>query len=96
MKYLTFFLLIAMLSHNPPATAQIPYPFLKYDENTIQYTENIQSFVEKLRARQNGETNTINIVQIGDSHIQADWFGERIRELLQIKFGNAGRGLVVR
>jgi lysophospholipase L1-like esterase len=84
-----------MLSHNPPATAQLPYPFLKYDDNTIQYTENLQNFADKLRARQSGATNTINIVHIGDSHIQADWFGERIRELLQTKFGNAGRGLVV-
>jgi lysophospholipase L1-like esterase len=97
MRYITLFLLIAMLSDAPKATAQplLPYPFLKYEENTIQNTAVLQDFVTKMRARSNGEQNTINIVHIGDSHIQADWFGERIRELLQTKFGNAGRGLIV-
>lgn len=36
----------------------------------------------------------ISIVHIGDSHIQADYFSGRIRELLQYSFGNGGRGLV--
>lgn len=36
----------------------------------------------------------INVLHIGDSHIQADFFSGRLRELLQYTFGNGGRGLV--
>jgi lysophospholipase L1-like esterase len=38
----------------------------------------------------------VNIVHIGDSHIQADFFTGRVRELLQSNpsFGNGGRGFV--
>lgn len=36
----------------------------------------------------------ISVMHIGDSHIQADYFSGRMRELLQYSFGNGGRGLV--
>ncbi len=36
----------------------------------------------------------INIMHLGDSHIQADHMSGRMRELLQFSFGNGGRGLV--
>lgn len=36
----------------------------------------------------------VNIVHIGDSHIQADLFSGYMRRALQEKFGNAGRGFV--
>lgn len=34
------------------------------------------------------------IVHIGDSHIQADWFSGKLRNLLQEHYGNAGVGLL--
>jgi lysophospholipase L1-like esterase len=44
------------------------------------------------------EVNTANrvykIVHIGDSHIQADWFSGKVRELLQESYGDAGTGIV--
>ena len=36
----------------------------------------------------------VNIVHIGDSHIQADFSTSTTRRLLQYDFGNAGRGLI--
>ena len=36
----------------------------------------------------------INIVHVGDSHIQADLMTNVVRERLQAEYGNAGRGLV--
>jgi LysM repeat protein len=36
----------------------------------------------------------INFVHIGDSHIQADLMTNVVRELLQMEYGNGGRGLV--
>src|ERR1019366_7301974 len=37
----------------------------------------------------------INILQIGDSHIQADFLSAQVRTDFQTDFGNAGRGVVV-
>jgi lysophospholipase L1-like esterase len=39
-------------------------------------------------------SGAFNIVHIGDSHIQADWFSGKLRDLLQEKYGNAGKGLI--
>lgn len=36
----------------------------------------------------------LDIVHIGDSHIQAEMGTSRLRELLQQRYGNAGRGLI--
>ena len=37
---------------------------------------------------------SISILQIGDSHIQADWSASVVRQRLQSEFGNAGRGCI--
>ncbi|MDR1881670.1 MAG: LysM peptidoglycan-binding domain-containing protein [Prevotella sp.] len=51
------------------------------------------SFVfEKLYNLEKNKQGKVNIVHIGDSHIQADFFTDAIREALQIKFGNGGSG----
>ncbi|MEL6134762.1 MAG: GDSL-type esterase/lipase family protein, partial [Bacteroidota bacterium] len=47
--------------------------------------------LERLEAR---KIRTVNVVHIGDSHIQADWMSGQLRALLQTRFGTAGRGLV--
>lgn len=39
-------------------------------------------------------TQPVNIVHIGDSHVQADFSTGTVRQLLQYDFGNAGRGLI--
>ncbi|MFM8433605.1 MAG: GDSL-type esterase/lipase family protein [Bacteroidota bacterium] len=51
-------------------------------------------FFQKLHLLEEKSVRRINIVHIGDSHIQADNLSGTLRELLQLKFGNAGRGLV--
>lgn len=47
---------------------------------------------EKLYNLETNNEGKINIVHIGDSHIQADFFTNAIREILQEKFGNGGIG----
>jgi len=42
----------------------------------------------------NAHQSRINILQIGDSHIQADFLSEKVRNDIQSDFGNAGRGVV--
>lgn len=40
------------------------------------------------------QETVFKVVHIGDSHIQADWFSGRLRDLLQQQYGNAGKGLI--
>jgi lysophospholipase L1-like esterase len=84
--------------------AQAPLPtnattfensFINQILNVIENGAVLQPLTEKIQALKRGENATINIVHIGDSHIQADWLTERVRELLQKKYGDAGRGLIV-
>ena len=43
---------------------------------------------------ENERLRRLNIAHVGDSHLQADMFSGEVRQLLQLKFGNAGRGFV--
>ncbi|WP_121967046.1 LysM peptidoglycan-binding domain-containing protein [Myroides sp. N17-2] len=60
--------------------------------NKIYYTEQLNTFFSKLQKVTRTKKGKINIVHIGDSHIQADFFSGRMRVLLQNKFGNGGLG----
>ena len=62
------------------------------DENRVLYPENLLNFFQKLAALEQKKQTKINIVHIGDSHIQADLLTGRIRSLLQDRFGNGGLG----
>jgi LysM repeat protein len=48
----------------------------------------------KLKENEKHNFQKINIVHIGDSHIQGDMMTNQIRKNLQQRFGNAGRGFV--
>lgn len=66
-------------------------------ENTIINSMAICNFYERLadlKNNLNASAKKINIVHIGDSHIQADLMTNVTREKLQDTFGNAGRGLI--
>ncbi|MDR2955134.1 MAG: LysM peptidoglycan-binding domain-containing protein [Prevotella sp.] len=52
----------------------------------------LEPLFDKLYDLENNKEGKINIVHIGDSHIQADFFTNAIRESLQYKFGNGGFG----
>ncbi|WP_286926641.1 GDSL-type esterase/lipase family protein [Flavobacterium sp. UBA4197] len=63
-----------------------------YGENAIANQKALQKFFDKLYQLETTKTGKVNIVHIGDSHIQADLFTGVIRKALQDKFGNAGLG----
>lgn len=63
-------------------------------KNGIQNPKGIANFLQKLYNLEKTHSGKINIVHIGDSHIQADLLTNKVRENLQAVFGNAGRGLV--
>jgi len=72
------------------------YSCIDYDKNTIgngtdkylfSFFNRIDNFVKTKKGK-------INIVHIGDSHIQADYLTEEARTLFQQTFGNGGRGFL--
>jgi lysophospholipase L1-like esterase len=54
----------------------------------------LASFHRALGDLQARRTNRVTIVQIGDSHTATDHFSGRLRELLQQRFGDGGRGML--
>ena len=60
--------------------------------NIITNTSSLNLFFEKLYSLEKEKGGKVNIVHIGDSHIQADLMTGIIRKTLQARFGNAGAG----
>jgi len=85
-------------THPDVAHRLLSYPFIKQDKNQIQAYENssMRHFYASLDSLQHGRKSKVNIIHIGDSHVQADFFSGHLREMLQADslFGNGGRGLV--
>lgn len=69
------------------------YGFLNKDANCINLNGADWSELKNVFAE--SEERAINIVHIGDSHIQADMSTSMVRRLLQNDFGAEGRGLIV-
>ena len=68
------------------------YDFLNLEQNIIDLKGNDWSCIKD--ALQKTDENKFTIVHLGDSHLQADVGTGHVRELLQEKFGNGGRGLI--
>lgn len=92
-------LLFAGLSHDVHAQ-RIDFTYKTYGlevdaDNVIQNVAHLEKFFEKLYQLQLANVRKVNIVHIGDSHIQADYMTSIIRRNFHRHFGNAGRGLIV-
>ena len=72
------------------------YPCIDYDKNTIGNGTDkfLFSFFNHLDHYIKTRMGKINIVHIGDSHIQADYLTNETRTLFQQTFGNGGRGFI--
>jgi lysophospholipase L1-like esterase len=75
-------------------SAYLKYAFIKKELNKIENDSTLNSFYEKLYQLEKIKQGRVNITHIGDSHIQADHFSGAMRQKLQLRFGNAGRGLI--
>jgi len=73
---------------------EIQFDFIKEQSNEIVNSATLSGFYEKLYQLKKTKKGKINIVHIGDSHIQADLLTHTVRQLLQKQFGNAGRGFI--
>ena len=97
------FLLIALTISVQYSSAQLPavletgksYPFVNKELNVIYNHEQLSGLMEKLFLQKKSGDQKINILHIGDSHLQADLETSVIRTTLQKEFGNSGRGLIV-
>ncbi|MBF6607583.1 MAG: LysM peptidoglycan-binding domain-containing protein [Flavobacterium sp.] len=88
-----FLLLMVICTHtlNAQSDSVTDSPYV---QNEIIHLAEIESFYNKLRALQQKQPSKINIVHIGDSHIQADLMTNATRKQLQNVLGNGGRGFV--
>lgn len=68
---------------------------LNLGENKVENAAfSLSYFKLKMDSLQAGKIKKVNILQIGDSHIQPDNFSGEIRRQLQKQYGNGGRGLI--
>ena len=79
----------------PVDSLHIRYQLVKEEDNVIQNASALDEVFESLFQQLMLNDRIINIVHIGDSHIQADYLTATVRRHIQKQFGNAGRGLVV-
>jgi LysM repeat protein len=93
------FLLVGLLHLN--VAAQTDSLYVVVDTTAIEIAVNeitnkkaLHPLFEKINKMQADKSGKINIVHIGDSHIQADFFSGKFRQNLQQQFGDGGRGFV--
>lgn len=60
----------------------------------VVHQEEFGQFLSKLGALRKDPSGQLRVYQIGDSHLQAGFFGGKLRERFQGLFGSAGRGLI--
>lgn len=107
MNKLIIFFCCLLWSANSKAQKSVSLPTIKnmiskidtatietYTGNHIYNAQVLESVFAKLKENESGKNQKINIVHIGDSHIQGDLMTNKIRKILQQQFGNAGRGFV--
>lgn len=94
MKILT--LALAILSISSLSSNAADYPaFINNSANHIELNgTDLSSLKSKLSGLRQGNDDIVKILHIGDSHIQAEFVTNHLRDKLQTLYGNAGRGLI--
>jgi lysophospholipase L1-like esterase len=64
------------------------------DQNVLLNAEALSIFYDKLRDLAETRKGQVAILHVGDSHVEAGYLPGIVRDGLQRKFGDAGRGLV--
>ncbi len=64
------------------------------EKNLIEQSSALRPFFDALDSLRKRKTGQIEILHIGDSHLQADFFPQQMRTRFQQTYGNAGRGIV--
>ena len=74
----------------------IPNDFglVDYTNCKITNAKQLDSFFQKLYQLKKVNQGKVNIVHLGDSHIQGDYLTQQVRQNFQKEFGNGGRGFL--
>ncbi|WP_299453888.1 GDSL-type esterase/lipase family protein [uncultured Microscilla sp.] len=88
---------LAKLPNTP--TVERKYPFVRYDYNQVykpQQGKAFSHFYQALDEYLQDKRRKVNIMHIGDSHLQADFLSDQVRKHFKYQphFGLAGRGYV--
>lgn len=70
------------------------YGLVDYTKTAITNPDHLKPLFEKLYRLKKEKRGTINILHLGDSHIQGGYMTQQLRQNFQLEFGNAGRGFV--
>ena len=96
-RIVVLFLLLGTITNShaqrKKKTSPIKEPVINQSFNRI-FCGTLDSFYTRLHRLEKIKNGTVTVVQIGDSHTQPDFISSVVREKLQQRFGNAGRGLV--
>lgn len=90
---LFFFFCSLVKGQNDSLFVAIDTTIVTVAKNEIIHKKALEPLFQKLKSVQQQKTK-INIVHIGDSHIQADFFSGKFRQNVQQLFGDGGRGFV--
>jgi lysophospholipase L1-like esterase len=85
-------------THSLPPLTDSVYSSLPFINDTLciinDRTNSLQPFINVLKELREGKDTVINIIHLGDSHIQAGYLSGQTMRMLQASFGNAGRGWI--
>lgn len=84
--------LAALLALATNGLAQTPRPKPAAAATTSSEAALLAPFYRALQELETGKRQRVVVLQVGDSHTHADHFTQALRERLQSRFGNAGRG----
>jgi len=95
-RLMGFFLFASNFGLMAQSSLQDQYPFLNLEKNVIRSEEKLASFWQKLKSLEEYHDRQVQVLHIGDSHIQADLFTGEVRRLFKEdkRFPMAGRGFV--
>ncbi len=83
------------ISENLGETSQTPPTIKSTPAPVVASTDGLSRFYSALAQLESGKrTRPVVVLHLGDSHIAADRFSGDLRQKLQQRFGDAGRGLV--
>lgn len=91
--FLFFFFCTLVKGQNDSLFVAIDTTIVSGAKNEIIHKKALEPLFQKLKTVQHQKTK-INIVHVGDSHIQADFFSGKFRQNVQQQFGDGGRGFV--
>jgi LysM repeat protein len=84
----------SLLSQITDSSASQKFRICLSDSNKIENDQSLRGFFLNLDSLKIENTLKVNIVHIGDSHIQGDYLSRTVRYRLQSEFGCGGRGFV--